>query len=222
MHNSNNSALSKDIILQASNHTNINSTFSIPSSLEEISVSKAVETLKQMLLPTKEAAQVFSNLEQARAGVKLHNERKSKEQLPINITETPKFHEVKSESVELSDSAKKTFVRIGERARLKSLDEQIEEARRQFKQTFVRQQTRRARKYNIPFDASSVDYHQLSRKIDQYEVLLDEAKRWDISWDVKIYDPVALEQELEDARSRYWEETREMRSDYFYSRRVGL
>lgn len=215
MDNTNNSALSKDIIFQASNHTNINSTFSIPSSLEEISVSKAVETLKQMLLPTKEAAQVFSNLEQAREAVKLNNERQATE-LPENITETPKFHKAKTESVELSDSAHKTFASIGERARLKSLDEQIEEARRHFKQTFVRQQTRRARKYNIPFDASSVDYHQLSRKIDQYEFLLDEAKRWDIFWDIKIYDPVALEQELEDARARYWGETREIRSDYFF------
>jgi len=89
-------------------------------------------------------------------------------------------------------------------------------------QTFAKQQTKRARKYNIPFDARSVDYHQLSRKIDQYEFLLDEAKRWDIFWDIKIYDPVALEQELEDARSRYWEETREMRSDYYSSRRVAL
>ena len=94
--------------------------------------------------------------------------------------------------------------------------------KKQFKQTFVKQQTRRARKYNIPFDASSVDYHQLSRKIDQYEFLLDEAKRWDISWDIKIYDPVALEQELEDARSRYWGETRAMRSDYYSSRRVAV
>ena len=219
MHNSNNSALSKDIIFQASNHTNINATFSIPSSLEEISVSKAKETLTKNLLAPREAMQVLSNLEAAKEATEIFNQRNNIK-LPANITETPKFHKVKSESVELSDSAKETFTRIGERARLKSLDEQIEEARRQFKQTFVRQQTRRARKYNIPFDASSVDYHQLSRKIDQYEFLLDEAKRWDIFWDTKIYDPVALEQELEEARSRYWGETRAMRSDYYSSVRV--
>ena len=33
-------------------------------SLEEISVAKAKEALRKMLLPTKEAAQIFSNLEQ--------------------------------------------------------------------------------------------------------------------------------------------------------------
>ena len=139
---------------------------------------------------------------------------------PNNITETPSFHEAKAESLELSDSAKETFARIGERARSKSLNEQIEEARAHFKQTFTKQQTKRAKKYNIPFDASSVDYHQLSRKIDQYEFLLDEAKRWDISWDIKVYDPAVLEQELEEARSRYWGETSKLRSDYYSSVRV--
>jgi hypothetical protein len=62
MHNSNNSALSKDIILQASNHTSINSVLNNSSILEEISVAKAKEALKQGLLKTKEAMQVLSNL----------------------------------------------------------------------------------------------------------------------------------------------------------------
>ena len=221
MHNSNNSALSKEIIFQASNHTDINSVLNNSSVLEEISVSKAKETLTKNLLTPREVMQVLSNLEAAKEATEIFNERKATE-LPANVTETPKFHEAKSENVELSASAKETFARIGERAKSESFAEEIEALKKQFKQTFVKQQTRRARKYNIPFDASSVDYHQLCRKIDHYEVLLDEAKRWDISWDIKIYDPVALEQELEDARSRYWGETREIRSDYFSSRRVGV
>jgi len=48
----------------------------------------------------------------------------------------------------------------------------------------------------------------------------DEAKRWDISWDIKVYDPAVLEQELEEARSRYWGETSKLRSDYYSSVRV--
>ena len=51
---------------------------------EEISVAKAIETLKKMLLPTKEAVQVFSNLEQARLAVKIYNERQAVK-LPANI-----------------------------------------------------------------------------------------------------------------------------------------
>jgi len=206
MHNSNNSALSKDTIFGAKNHTNINSVFSSTSSLEDISVARAKEAFSKKLVALKEAIQL--------------SDKPINTAQTNNITETPSFHEAKAESVELSQSAKETFARIGERARSKSLNEQIEEARAHFKQTFIKQQTRRARKYNIHFDANSVDYHQLSRKIDRYEFLLDEAKRWDISWDIKVYDPVALEQELEEARSRYWGETRAMRSDYYSSVRV--
>ena len=69
MHNSNNSALSKDTIFGAKNHTNINSVFSSASILEDFSVAKAKEALRKMLLPTKEAVQVFSNLEQLRKAV---------------------------------------------------------------------------------------------------------------------------------------------------------
>ena len=43
--------------------------------LEEISIAKAKKVLRQMLLPTKEAVQVFSNLEQLRQAVKISNER---------------------------------------------------------------------------------------------------------------------------------------------------
>ncbi len=97
-------------------------------SLEEISVAKAKEALRKMLLPTKEAAQIFSNLEQLREAVRIFNECKPKEQLPANITEAPKFHEAKSEPVELSASSKETFARIGERAREAFIEEQIERA----------------------------------------------------------------------------------------------
>jgi len=45
MHNSNNSALSKDRIFGASNHTDINSVFNNSSILEDISVAKAKEAL---------------------------------------------------------------------------------------------------------------------------------------------------------------------------------
>ena len=115
MHNSNNSALSKDTIFGASNHTDINSILNNAAVLEEISVAKAKEALISKLITVKEPAQ---------------------------ITETPKFHEAKAESVELSQSAKETFTRIGERATTKSLNEQIEEARKHFKQTFAKQQTK--------------------------------------------------------------------------------
>ena len=91
-------------------------------SLEEISVAKAKELLQKMLLPTKEAARVFSNLEQLRKAIKISNERQAIK-LPANITEILKFHEAKTESLELSESAKETFSRIITRAREAFIEE---------------------------------------------------------------------------------------------------
>ena len=62
MHNSNNSALSKDTIFEASNHTNINSVFSSALTLEEVSVAKAKEALLLKGISSKEALQILKNL----------------------------------------------------------------------------------------------------------------------------------------------------------------
>ena len=58
MYSSNNSVLSKDTIFEASNHTNINLTFSTRSSLEDISVAKAKEALQKMI--NKNSSSLFS------------------------------------------------------------------------------------------------------------------------------------------------------------------
>ena len=206
MHNSNNSALSKDTIFGAKNHTNINSVFNSPSSLEEVSVAKARETLRKMLLPTKEAVQVFSNLEQLREAVRIFNERKPKEQLPANITEAPKFHEAKAQSVELSDSTKETFARIGERAREAFREEQIE----------------RAMFYNIPYKSYGDNYYQLMVDIDKYEYLLEKANDYCIDWDSSEYDLVALEQLIEEAEHNAYLHDQELRSYYSLTRGVEV
>jgi hypothetical protein len=159
-----------------------------------------------MLLPTKEAVQVFSNLEQLREAVKISNDRKPKEQLPVNITEAPKFCEVITESIELSQSAKETFARISERAREAFIEEQIE----------------RANLYNIPYEIYGDNYYQLMQDIDRYEFLLGEAKDLGIYWDISEYDPVALEQEIEAYRESERRSNNLMHSDYYSSRRVAL
>ena len=175
-------------------------------SLEEISVAKAIETLKKMLLPTKEVVQVFSNLEQAKLAVKIFNERKTKEQLPTNITEDPKFYEAKSESVELSDSAKETFARIGEKARKVFIEEQIE----------------RAMFYNITYKSYGDNYYQLMQDIDQYEYLLEKAKDYCVDWDTSEYEPLALEQELEEAEHNAYMADQELRAYFSLTRGVEV
>jgi hypothetical protein len=175
-------------------------------SLEDISVAKAKEALKKGLFGTKEAVQVFSNLEQLRKAVKIFNERQRKEQLPANITEAPKFHEAKSEPVELSESARDTIARIGFRAREAFIEEQIE----------------RANLYNIPYESYGDNYYQLMIDIDKYEYLLERAKDYCIDWDASEYDMLALEQEIEEAEHNAYIHDQELRSYYSQSRGVEV
>jgi hypothetical protein len=212
MHNSNNSALSKDTIFGASNHTNINSTFSSALALEEISVAKAKEALLLKGISSKEALQILKNLETKKEAIRIFEERKQSEEnlkkiidkLPENITETPKFHEAKSESVELSDSARHTFARIGVRAREAFIEEQIE----------------RANLYNIPHQTYGDNYYQLIQDIDKYEFLLEKAKDYCVDWDTSEYDPVALEQAIEDAEHSAYAENQELRMYFLTTRGV--
>ena len=181
-------------------HDNCESTM---PSLEEISVAKAKEYLRKMLLSTKEAVQVFSNLEQLRQAVKISNERNMlAEQLPANITETPKFYEAKSESLEVPASAKETFARIGERAREAFIEEQID----------------RANLYNIPYKIYGDNYYQLMVDIDKYEYLLEKANDYCVDWDTSEYDPVLLEQELEEAEHNAYAANQALRSYFSLTR----
>ena len=192
MHNSNNSALSKDTIFGAKNHTNINSVFNSTSSLEDISVAKAKEALSKKLIALKEAIQLL--------------DKSINTALPTNITETPKFHEAKAESVELSASAKESFARIGERAREAFIDDQIE----------------RAMAYNIPYESYGDDYYRLMQDIDQYEFLLEKADELNINWDDSEYDPIALEQLIEEREEEARNERNQLHCDYYSSVRVAV
>ena len=183
-------------------HDNCKSTM---PSLEEISVAKAKNLLQKMLLPTKEAAQVFANLEQLRKAVKISNERQAIK-LPTNITEIPKFHEAKTESLELPESAKETFARIVIRVREEFVEEQIE----------------RANFYNIPYETYGDNYYQLMQDIDQYEYLLEKAKDYCVDWDTSEYEPLALEQELEEAEHNAYMADQELRAYFSLTRGVEV
>lgn len=179
-------------------------------SLEDISVERAKEALTKKVILPKEALQILTNLESQKEAIKIFEERKKAkdilekmlEQLPANITEVPRFHEVKTTSVELSQSAKETFARIGERAREAFIEEQIE----------------RANLYNIPYKIYGENYYQLMIDIDKYEYLLGKAKDYCIDWDASEYDMLALEQEIEEAEHNAYMQDQELRSYYSQSR----
>ena len=182
--------------------------------LEEISIAKAKEALRQILISPKEALQILKNLEAKKEALRVFEERKQSEenlkkiidQLPANITETPKFHEAKSESVELSYSARDTFARIGARAREAFIEEQIE----------------RATLYNIPYKSYGENFYQLMIDIDKYEYLLGQAKDYCIDWDTSEYDVQALEQEIEEAEHNAYMTNQALRSYYSQSRGVEV
>jgi hypothetical protein len=183
-------------------------------SLEDTCVAKAREALRQMLISPKEALQILKNLEAKKEAIRISEERKqSKEnlekiidQLPSNITDKPKFHEVRSEPVELSASSKETFARIGERAREAFIEEQIE----------------RAMFYNISYKSYGDNYYQLMVDIDKYEYLLEKANDYCIDWDSSEYDLVALEQAIEEAEHNAYIHDQSLRSYYLQSRGVEV
>jgi hypothetical protein len=56
----------------------------------------------------------------------------------------------------------------------------------------------------------------------RYEFLLREAKDLGIYWDISEYDPVALEQEIEEHKESERRSNNLMYSDYYSSRRVAV
>ena len=207
--------LRQEPFLESKNHEKINNSVnhgrielishklldSTMQSLEEISVAKAKEALTKNLFTLREAIQVFSNLEAAREANEIFKQR-SAQALPANIAETPKFHEAKTESLELSDSVKETFARIGIRVR----------------EAFVEEQIERASLYNIPYENYGDNYYQLMVDIDKYEYLLEKAKDYCVDWDTSEYDPVALEQAIEEAEYNAYTADQGLRSYFLLTR----
>ena len=58
--------------------------------------------------------------------------------------------------------------------------------------------------------------------IDKYEYLLEKAKDYCIDWDISEYDPIALEQELEEAEHNAYLYNQELRSYFLLTRGVEV
>lgn len=76
----------------------------------------------------------------------------------------------------------------------------------------------KAEKYNIPYEADSINWLKLINDVETYEELLAEADEYNIAWDLSEYDPVGLQQEIEYCVSASREETNGLHRDYFNSR----
>ena len=166
---------------------------------EAISVSKAKEALT--IISPKESLQALANFETLKAALRLYFQRNNTEE-SSNIATVPSFCEPQIDRVDLSQSAKETFARIGERVRKEFIEEQIA----------------RAFQYNIPFDLENINILKLEQQIDEYEELLNEAREQGIYWDKLEYDPVALRQEIEEQERRASYENDDLYSYFVQSR----
>ena len=124
------------------------------------------------------------------------------EQIASKVSTVPMFFEPQVERLELSENTKETFARIGARARKEFIEEQIA----------------RAFQYNIPFDLENINILKLEQQIDAYEELLNETREQGIYWDILQYDPVALEQAIDDQESYYRMERNDLYSCFASTR----
>jgi len=152
------------------------------SVLEQTSATKAKEALAHGFFTAKQAIQVLINLESLKEAIAGYLQKNDTSELPNHIKTMPTFSEPNIERADLSESARNTFTHIGERARLR----------------FIEEQTARASKYHIPINLDHVNFLELEQQIDEYEELLALARKQGIYWDTSIYDPLALAQALED------------------------
>jgi hypothetical protein len=153
---------------------------------EAMSVARAKDALTTNIISPKESLQALTNFETLKDALMLYFQRNNTTESFGNIATVPSFYEPQIDRVDLSESAKETFARIGERVRKEFIEEQIA----------------RADQYNIPYDVHNVNFLELSYKIDEYEELLGKAKDYCIDWDTSEYDPVALRQEIEEQERR--------------------
>ena len=150
---------------------------------ETMSVARAKDALT--IISPKESLQALANFEALKAALKLYFQRNNTQE-SSNISTVPSFYEPQIDRVDLSESAKETFARIGERVRKEFIEEQIA----------------RADKCNIPYNVYTVNFLELKQKIDEYEELLKKAKDYCIDLDTSEYDPVYLRQEIDEQERR--------------------
>ena len=142
------------------------------------------------------------SVSKAKDALTLYFQRNNTQESSGNIATVPSFYEPQIDRVDLSDSAKETFARIGKRVRKEFIEEQIA----------------RADQYNIPYNAYTVNFLELSYKIDEYEELLRKAKDYCLNWDIAEYDPVALHQEIEEQERKASYENDDLYSYFVQSR----
>lgn len=73
----------------------------------------------------------------------------------------------------------------------------------------------KAHKYKIPFEAQKIDWLDLIDEIEEYELLIERADELDVDWDYKHYDPIGLEQAIENCEREEYLGQQDLRRSYY-------
>lgn len=76
----------------------------------------------------------------------------------------------------------------------------------------------KAAEYQIPYDEEFDSLTKLLFQIDDYEQLLEEAKNYNINWDISEYDPIGLEDAVFEAEQAEKQGVYDQHMDYLESR----
>lgn len=110
-----------------------------------------------------------------------------------NVSTVPKLHASREHTPQSdfgipADDLKLLFARLAKRSHEKM-----------FASERGKEILSKAYKYKIPFDTQKINWLSLMDEIHEYELLIERADELDIDWNYDHYDPVALEQAIDDA-----------------------
>jgi len=134
--------------------------------------------------------------------------KKVEQQTTSNISELPTFHKPTFTLPKVTEEMRATLSRLSaaacKKAIILDLAQEVLDKTDSYGIDY---------KYGIQYTGK---FAELKDKVDQWESLLSEATDWCIHWDKSEYDPITLQQEIEEAQHTSYLENSEM-SSYFNS-----
>lgn len=73
----------------------------------------------------------------------------------------------------------------------------------------------KANRYNIPYNKQDIDWETLDEKVTRWERLFNEAWSLRLKVDITKYDPIGLEQRIEEELYKSRQEMKDLRDDYY-------
>jgi hypothetical protein len=134
-------------------------------------------------------------------------ESKSVEKAKIALCPTFFSPEITSQVMDNLASFKESIGRMAERANQRMLETDA-----------LKELIEVADKYNIPYDKNEVNWLDLVDVIQEYEFLLKQLEEYNLDWDMDYYDPIGLEQTIEDHEHQLREERKDLYRYYLSTR----